>query len=439
MADAYENAYSDSYASGSSGGGGGGGGGPTYGDEYADGYYDLYGQTGTSGGGGGGGGDPEPPPEPWVPAPEIPRVAWDLYVAYPLASGYLSALPHAFARKLTFNLNGPSTMSFSYDGRDDGCYVVTELAKDIVAEREGVPFYRGRVAGSSDSVGPTDHKVDFTTADYRSLLDRRITYLAVSAGSGGKEQSQLVWDLVQHTQAQPGGNLGITRGVKSISDGRNVFRYDVVPAGKVIGSTIDDISARAYGFDWEIDANRKLNTWQPYRGVYSGFTVVYGGNCMSFSRGVSPTDFANAVWVDPGGTTGGLAPATAFASDIATRAEGRYDLAAGQSSMQMQNQLDVTAQAVGILQSNGIITPAYTLKLSPGAWDPAHCWLGDSVRLIIQSGRLNVDAQYRVQQVSIDVDESGIEAVTITVGAKMRSASDRVRELMKRVEELARK
>jgi hypothetical protein len=61
----------------------------------------------------------------------------------------------------------------------------------------------------------------------------------------------------------------------------------------------------------------------------------------------------------------------------------------------------------------------YTVRLKRGGWQgPDHIWLGDTVRLIIPSGRLDVDTTARVHEVAIDIDEDGGETVTLTLGGK---------------------
>jgi hypothetical protein len=61
--------------------------------------------------------------------------------------------------------------------------------------------------------------------------------------------------------------------------------------------------------------------------------------------------------------------------------------------------------------------PTYTVPLQPGAWQgPGHIWAGDTVRMRISSGRLQVDSDLRVQQIDIVIDSSENENVTLTIG-----------------------
>ena len=64
----------------------------------------------------------------------------------------------------------------------------------------------------------------------------------------------------------------------------------------------------------------------------------------------------------------------------------------------------------------GALVPAYTLTLSAGRWAPADAWLGDTVRLIVKSGRLDVDTEARITAASITIDDNGRETVAPTAG-----------------------
>lgn len=109
-----------------------------------------------------------------------------------------------------------------------------------------------------------------------------------------------------------------------------------------------------------------------------------------------------------------LDPVQLDAFDIATRPEGRWDQVIGS---QAYTQDAVNAAAAWYLKDGEVLTPSYVIVLKPGAWGgPDHIWIGDTVRVIIQRGRLNVNDKLPVMQMDFDIDSKNVETVTLTLG-----------------------
>lgn len=63
------------------------------------------------------------------------------------------------------------------------------------------------------------------------------------------------------------------------------------------------------------------------------------------------------------------------------------------------------------------VAPGYTLGLRDGWWQgPGHVWLGDTVRLLVNSGRLHEDVELRVQQLDLTLGNDGEQQLSLTVG-----------------------
>jgi hypothetical protein len=411
MSDLYTDSYADVYGESP------GVGTPVYGDTYSDTYFDTYGQVGfggvdtpTPGGGtvpGVIGGFP-------VPAP----AQWRLFLHRPR-----SAEPYAdvaaTSRTVVLNLGEPSTCAFGLSGRDPNVDQVEEFIADVVWRRNGVAMLRCRVGASDDSIDVDTHRVNFSGVDYRSLLDRRYlsTTISTTGSPTGREQNEIVWDMVAQTQAQPNGNLGITKSQTWVSSG--VSRKDVWEAGTAIGQAITDIGQRRsvdglYGFDWDVMPDLQLRLFAPVRGTATGWSLEYGVNVSSVTRRLSSSDYSNRVvtqWRDRAGIE---RMAIAQSVDLPTRPEGLWESWQGGSWATTGEGL---AQAQGMLAKSQGILPSYEVELMPGTWDPQFCWLGDTIPLTVQSGRLEVrGVPYRVQSIKIDIDDDGKESVSVTLG-----------------------
>lgn len=109
-----------------------------------------------------------------------------------------------------------------------------------------------------------------------------------------------------------------------------------------------------------------------------------------------------------------LSPDVSGAPDIASRLEGRWDQVIG-TQHQIQSSMDKAA--AWYLQNGQVILPTYTITLHPGAWQgPNWLFLGDLVTVRISAGRLQVDDKLPVTEMTFDINSSGMETLTMTVG-----------------------
>jgi hypothetical protein len=60
--------------------------------------------------------------------------------------------------------------------------------------------------------------------------------------------------------------------------------------------------------------------------------------------------------------------------------------------------------------------PTYTLTLAAGFYYDKAFAIGDTLPLIVQSGRLNVNTALRVMGIAFETTDDGTELVTLTVG-----------------------
>jgi hypothetical protein len=172
------------------------------------------------------------------------------------------------------------------------------------------------------------------------------------------------------------------------------------------------------------------------RGTSRGRALNFPGNIAKWTRQFDPGTYANAIR-ETGNT--GLAAARVEASDIATRPEGRWDAQLGDTGL-----LDagsVASRAAKDLTDRQTPTPVYTLTLRPGEWGgPADIWLGDTVIVDIDSGRISTQgAQYRVMEIDVDLDENDNETVKIVTGVLDPSRRFSAASMLQRLTTLERR
>ncbi|WP_226361850.1 phage tail protein [Pseudonocardia sp. ICBG1142] len=158
---------------------------------------------------------------------------------------------------------------------------------------------------------------------------------------------------------------------------------------------------------------------------------------QSISRQVDSADYANAVRL-----TGRDPEATGDSANVVERmatvaAEGRWDRSYSEDIVQLAA---LEQRADWTLAQSTVVRPSYTVELAPGFWSgPQHFWLGDTVTLVVKSGRLDVQSQLRVQQLKVDIDENDDEKISVTLGYPRKDFRERLASIDRRLERLERR
>jgi microcystin-dependent protein len=341
----------------------------------------------------------------------------------------LGELNAATARKIDFALDGAATATFGLPGDHPTAQLIAELAVDLLVVRDDVALFRGRIGTSSDTLTADAHTCTFSAVDYRGLLDRRQLWSDSVLSYRQVDQAAVAWTMVADTQSRPGGNLGIIAGY---GPSTGVLRDLDYQPGQPIGTAIAQLGDLANGFEWEIDANRRLNIFYPQRGNTTGIDLVYGQQVTGVQRSLSSTTYANAVRYS--GQQGLLAVETE--ADPIDPETGRFEVQVGNTAMQVQAQVQDAATAE--LATAQVLVPGYTVDLVEGWWDPTQLWLGDLVNLVVHAGRLQVNDEQRVVGVTITYDDAGGETVQVSLGQLPPSLTSRLGGYQSRLETLER-
>lgn len=340
-----------------------------------------------------------------------------------------SDLTRAKNRKLSFKVDAAATASWSTTGDDPGAIATTALASDLMVYRNRELFYRGRVNIPKDKVDETTHGVTWSAIDYRGVLDRRLIWPGMTTSFTGVDQATIAWTLISQTQTRPEGGLGITNG----STPTGVTRDRDYETGKSLGESIDQLSQVIGGFDWEIGADLQFRVWHPQRGSVVPWVADHGGTIADVERDGDSQDFATDL-IGYGGE--GTTPVVRSVTPPRGPA-GRWEATMSWTDVTKQTTLVEHTEAA--LADMSTLTPSYKLKVKRGAWTPSDAWLGDTVRFICRSGRLDVDTTGRVLQVDIALDEDGGEEVTLTLDRRLPRYEDRLVSMADQIATLSRR
>lgn len=315
-------------------------------------------------------------------------------------------LATARGRRLTVRVDAACDAQFTLDGDGDEIREVAELATDLYVWRDATLVFRGRVCGWQGSLDGDTHAVTFSAVDYRGMLNRRFVGAAGAYFPPGTDQATIPWSLISASQAQAGGDWGITNGAGSSSS--TPHELTLAP-GKPLGDAIGELGRGDDGFEWEISPTLVLNRWFPRRGVDSGLALDYGGLIKAVRYGFDPGDFGNVDMVTGDAPT---VPVTVTAATVATDPRGRWEVARSYSGVVLQDTL--TARAAWLAEQTSQVRPDYRVTFAAGRWDgPTSLWVGDIAYPSFKRGWLTEDGTtpHRAVEVQIVLDDDGGEDV----------------------------
>jgi len=395
----------------------------------------------------------------------------------------LNELMAARSRSLTQQWNQPAELKFTINGRSADAAAIQELQHDIYAWRwddqtgADVCVFRGPIDHSEDQLSEDGHVVNFVAHDYLATLNRRFLLVPTSLVIAGTDQDQITAIL-----AAAGGGYGNTMGyapgsivpvavVLCAGDGTTrpvsgQVRDRTYLGQKAIGEAITQLATVIGGFDVDVlpdpaaadtatmigpagtlhalgaglDA---LRVFYPAQGVNrTDMVFQYGGNVAALTRNVNSGDYAN--YVRSLGNNGSSDPNAAqmFSqqsnSDASAAVVGFWPLAdSAPTDVNQQATLDQRAQ--GLLTTYGVLVPSYSLTLRPGTYSYGFPRMGDTVPLIVQSGRLNVNTTVRVLGLAYDIGDDGDENVAVTVNRPETSIGDLLARMNSAVDALGRR
>ena len=342
-------------------------------------------------------------------------------------------LTFARNRTLDLKLSEPSTASFVIDGRAEQAAEILELATEVSVFRDRELLFRGFVGATSDTITEDRHDVTVTVVDYRGRLDRIILDSDVTYTS--ELDRDIAWDLIDTAQAKTGADLGITRGPALTGATSRTITFT---GGISVREALDRLASLSPGFDWDITPEREFVLFDE-RGADNGVILDYGGLVSAVSVNFDPSTYANAVRVSGDDTTTAQFEA---ATDIGDRPEGRYEAQLGLTDITTNATL--ASRATQLLAERQEIKSSFTVTLRNGDTDLIR-WgglddigLGDTCRMVIRSGRLDINRLVRVFEIRVAIGADNNETVTLTLDSPEETFVDRIRRQQARLETLER-
>jgi hypothetical protein len=383
---------------------------------------------------------------------------FDWHAGHTWDTTIVATLTSARSRTLTQLWNTGAQLTFTIDGHSPSVAAIAELQQDVYAWRwddqtgADVCMFRGVIDHAQDQITEQSHTVNVVAHDYLVMLGRRFYDFALPTTSTNIDQDEIAASIVNNGagifNGIPGGHLPV--GVVIVNpDGSNratlsgTRRTRSYLGGYGTLTALDDLAKVQGGFDYDLipeaQAPDNMNQVNPSDGtllplgagydairiffpaqgvVRSDVVLEYGGNLSTVDRTVDSSTYINYVRLV--GNNQSSDP------NVAQKISGKNNPDAAGSIVgcwpQAQNAPDITDQgtlddqAQGTINLQGTLTPSYTLGLRPGTYRWGWPNMGDTVQLIVQSGRLNVNASVRVVGITYQVGNDGDENVSLVVG-----------------------
>jgi hypothetical protein len=374
-----------------------------------------------------------------------------VFSATTLENSLITEIIDARSRRLDQTFNSPAKLIFTLDGRHPSAKLIQELTTDVTAWRwddqvgRDRLMFRGVVAQTEDVVTEQAYSVNFTCHDYVAMMGRRFLTTPVPLNLLSQNQDAMVgWFLSQASGVasssghnfMPGSYLPLQVATVDPNGGprpsggggppAQILRDRTYLGGQNLGEALDNLSQVINGFDYDCLPSEtgvdRLRIFYPYQGERRDIPLAYGSSVSGFTRSVNSGDYAN-YWRVLGNNNAGPDDDPTQIYGEAWNADsndvGRIPIGLWMGAEAAADVSDIntlTQKAQGDVQYAGQITANWSLTLRPGAYAYGTPNMGDTVTLMVRTGRLDTAGDIRVIGLAYLIGDDGQEDVQVTVG-----------------------
>lgn len=292
----------------------------------------------------------------------------------PYTSGPVQAVTFYDSWTLDRNIDDGASLSFNVPGNSPEAGVISELDTDVFVYLNGTLVQRFRIVEVGQSWGPSgEDTVSVQAVDYRRLLASR--YVVSPLAFENVSQGDIIWGLIDHTQSQTNGDLGIVQGLEL----NPVIRSRSYEVGQNILDAIVDLTRADGGPVWEITEQLDLNVKVVNEFPLNPTPVVLGITAQSLNRPSGAAKFANAVVVS--GAQAVTTPVIVESSTLPTDPRGRWERRVAYVNTVQQVALET--QAYGLISDYQAPSAVWQVEVVPERYfGDAEYAIGEFVRLV---------------------------------------------------------
>lgn len=343
----------------------------------------------------------------------------------------LASLDTAQNRRFNWYLNksGDASFDISIDDPKLNGDMLLLGDKELYIYRNNQKIWGGELTLETDAIDDTQAIATFTAKGFFDLLSKKIVGSAATPRSfSATDAGSIISTLLTEVQTGTNASFNITTGVIETSVNRTVS-YSYQTLQQIIQQLSSDQIDN--GFDFDVDQDKKLNIWAQRGRTRNDIILEYGKNFTSFRRTLDASGMANEIIVLGNGSGGSMAVVTV---DNTTQQPVYKIRQATISKKDYTNTGVLTDFGQQTLDLKS--TPQQSLVITyQGDSEPFlgtyNC--GDYIRVRMQRGFITIDDLYRVHQISVTLNNDGLETIQVTLDPFIKDILDIMRDLQTRL------
>lgn len=314
-------------------------------------------------------------------------------------------------RKIGKVLNsiGQGQASFTIDLNEDKAAETNlrEGRSQLFIYRNGTLYWAGVIMVVDRIFGENSHKANVVALGWAWQLQKRYVGKTVDKTYTATDAGAILWGLINDTQLETGGDLGITQGTIETS-----INLTITYSRQKISDSISDLVAQA-GIDWEVTANKILNVYYP-KGTDRTDTIrfIYPGNITNARVVSDATMVANDILALGRGF--GTEEINSQVSDSGSISVfGLYQDIMSFKDVVSQTPLDNMASYNLKLFKSSRLTVDIEVDGNDPNVDIEDYVLGDSVRVKINHDNYSLNQAMRIFETYVTIDDEDKERVRL--------------------------
>lgn len=222
-------------------------------------------------------------------------------------------------------------------------------------------------------------------------------------------QEEIMWGVIEACNAKYGGDYGITQGTHV---GQSILR-DRHQVRKEVKSFLQQMSQVRAGVDFEITADKKLNTFIAQGAYRPDIRLTYPGNISSFGFSRSVENVSNFIY----GVGSGNGEDAVQAESEDTASEDylyRREQIASYNSVIEEGTLQQNIDALKHYTKDPIELPTISVQIN--TLDLSVVGIGDTIPIQLRGNKslAHIDGFYRIESITCNVNDQGDEFVDLT-------------------------
>lgn len=280
---------------------------------------------------------------------------------------------------------------------------------DIKVKRNGEYLFGTHVGYVETAMGETTSTINIKAFGYLNLLiDRYVTKTYYEAENW--DATEISWDLIDETQSQTNGDLGMTQGASqatTVNREREYVRQNIKDA-------IVNLTKLVNGnFDFEFTYDRVFNTYEMIgSNRASELEFIYPGNIQEVSIPRDGLALFNKIYGLGSGFGQDQLSSTAEDNDSQLN-YGVHEKIALFNSVVLQDTLDENTE--GELDRRKGLLEIPQMTVNGEDFDLNAFGIGDRVTVRIEDHLFlaTVDGVYRIERIEVSVDENEAESIKL--------------------------